>query len=216
MTADGFALNPAGLFLPSREIVRPKLIQRTGLLMPCQAIEEVWGAFEKKDREIIGKMLQKIAQAKREGISILQMAGSLANFSSKSLQDSLFGKTAFTAAVTIYFGLWTAAIDDTLAGNTASEAAYTSYARLGLTNNTTIFAAGTGTSTYTKTFPSDAAKSFATSTGSTATVTYLGILDGNAGTSADKGYAWCSVTSTTINNGDTPQLAQNAITVVQD
>jgi hypothetical protein len=191
---------------------QPKLIIPTSPLIPCPAIEDFFGNFEKDVRKFVGDGLLKKGKEKL----IHFMSGSMANFSSKALQDSIWGKTAFTAATTIYFGLWTAALDDTLAGNTASEAAYTSYARLGLTNNTTIFAAGTGTTTYSKTFPSDATKSFATSTGSTATVTYLGILDGNAGTSADKGYAWCSVTSTTINNGDTPQLAQNAITVTQD
>jgi len=189
-----------------------KLIVRSSPWIPCPSIEELFDNMDKKLKEAVGALILKPL---RERIAVL-MSGSLANFGSKQLQDSMFGKTAFTAATTIYFGLWTAALDDTFAGNTASEAAYTSYARLGLTNNTTIFAAGSGTTTYTKTFPSDATKSFATSTGSTATVTYLGILDGNAGTSADKGYAWCSVTSTTINNGDTPQLAQNAITVVQD
>ena len=189
-----------------------KYIVRTSPWIPLPAIEGLFNNLDTKVKDYVGKL---ISLPLKERIAVL-MSGSLANYGSKQLQDSMFGKTAFTAATTIYFGLWTAALDDTFAGNTASEAAYTSYARLGLTNNTTIFAAGSGTTTYTKTFPSDATKSFATSTGSTATVTYLGILDGNAGTSADHGYAWCSVTSTTINNGDTPQLAQNAITVVQD
>ncbi len=193
----------------------PKILVPCGPLVPCPAIEELFPVFPKATKEFVGKLILKPLKERVEDL-IEMMSGSLANFGSKQLQDSMWGKTAFTAATTIYFGLWTAALDDTFAGNTASEAAYTSYARLGLTNNTTIFAAGSGTTTYSKTFPSDATKSFATSTGSTATVTYLGILDGNAGTSADKGYAWCSVTSTTINNGDTPQLAQNAITVTQD
>lgn len=191
----------------------PKIIT-PGLWLPTKlGCELAWDNLDKDVRNLYDKFFKLRDDVKARA---LLMAGSLANIGSKSLQDSMWGKTAFTAATTIYFGLWTAAIDDTLLGNTASESTYTSYARLGLTNNTTIFAAGSGTTTYTKTFPSDAAKSFATSTGGTSTVTYLGILDGNAGTSADKGYAWCSVTSTTINSGDTPQLAQNAITVVQD
>lgn len=144
------------------------------------------------------------------------MAGSDANALSKSLGDAVFGATAFSSDVTLYGGLWTAALDDTFTGATASEAGYTSYARLALTNNTTIFAAGTGTTTYVKTFPSDATKSWPASTGGTSTVTYLGILNGNAGTTADKGRIWCSVTSTTINSGDTPQLAQNAVSQTRD
>lgn len=203
------AMSPGGVALPG-----PKSIVRTSPWIPTPAIEELFPSFDKPLKSYLGNLLLKPL---RDRIAVL-MSGSLANFGSKSLQDSMFGKTAFTAATTIYFGLWAAALDDTFTGATGSESAYTSYARLGLTNNTTIFATGSGTTTYTKTFPSDATKSFATSTGTGTnnTITYLGILDGNAGSSADKGYAWCSVTSTTINNGDTPQLAQNAVTVVQD
>lgn len=201
-------VSPGGVILP-----RPRLIERRSPWVPCPAIEELFPEMSKGIKEYFGKLLK---YPLRERISVL-MAGSLAFTLSKAMIDLPFGATAFALTnTTIYAGLWTAAIDDTLAGNTANESAYTSYARLSLTNNTTIFAAGTGTTTYTKTFPSDAAKSFATSTGGTSTVTYLGLLNGNAGTSGDKGYAWCSVTSTTINNGDTPQLAQNAITLVQD
>lgn len=149
--------------------------------------------------------------------NVLMMAGSVANYASTKLGDLLFSKTAYAGETTIYAGLWAAALDSSFTGATASESAYTSYARLSLTNNATIFAAGTGTTgAYTKTFPSDATKSFATSTGTGTnnTITYLGFLNGNAGTSGDKGLAWCSVTSTTIANGDTPQLAQNATTAV--
>lgn len=195
-------------------------VHRSSAWIPCPAIEDFFGNFTKDVKKYFGDLLLKPLS---ERIKILNspqalMTGSLANFGSKQLQDSMFGKTAFTAATTIYFGLWAAALDDTFTGATGSESAYTSYARLGLTNNTTIFAAGSGTTTYTKTFPSDATKSFVTSTGTGTnnTITYLGVLDGNAGSSADKGYAWCSVTSTTINSGDTPQLAQNALTMVQD
>lgn len=212
----GGVVIPSGIEVPSLVDLKPKvkMIVPNGLWHPTRdGLELTWQDLPKDVRKFFDKYLKAPLKDR-----ILMMSGSLANFGSKAIQDSMFGKTAFTAATTIYFGLWAATLDDTLAGNTASECAYTSYARLGLTNNTTIFAAGSGTTTYTKTFPSDAAKSFATSTGTGTnnTVTFLGILDGNVGTSADHGYAWCSVTSTTINNGDTPQLAQNAITVVQD
>ena len=191
----------------------PRILIPTGPLVPCAASEELFPWLPASD---VKKLKDLLSRPFRERLNILMMAGSLANFASKALQDLLWGKTAYAGPTTIYGALYTAAIDDTLAGNTANEAAYTSYARLSLTNNTTIFAAGTGTSTYTKTFPSDATKSWPTSTGGSATVTYMGFLDGNAGTSGDNGLAWCSVTSTTINSGDTPQLAQNAVTVVQD
>lgn len=212
-----YAVTPGGVLVP--DLIRPqaKLLIRTSLWYPTETgLEVAWSNLDKDVRKLYDKWFK--APTKELKDLVMHMAGSLANYSSKAIQDSIWGKTAFTSATTIYFGLWAAALDDTFAGNTTSECAYTSYARLGLTNNTTIFAAGSGTTTYSKTFPSDAAKSFATSTGTGTnnTVTYLGVLDGNAGTSADHGYAWCSVTSTTINSGDTPQLAQNALTVTQD
>lgn len=205
-----------------------KRVLRVGPMIPCPAIEDLFTGMEPRQVNTTKRLLllplrERVQEVRRladrqKGMEMVMASGSLANFGSKQLQDSMFGKTAFTAATTVYFGLWAAALDDTFTGATGSESAYTSYARLGLTNNTTIFAAGSGTTTYTKTFPSDATKSFAasTGTGTNNTITYLGILDGNAGSSSDKGYAWCSVTSTTINSGDTPQLAQNAVTVVQD
>lgn len=200
------------LVLPGRvQILTPKL------WLPAQGMEQYFDALEDEVVDFFKKFLHASGDKEKQR-GILQMAGSLAFYSSKKIQDLLFGATAYTAVTPQLIGLWAAALDDTFNGATASEAAYTSYARLSLTNNTTIFAAGSGTTTYTKTYPSDAAKTWATSTGTGTnnTITYMGQLDGNLHTSADNGIAWCSVTSTTINNGDTPQLAQNAVTVTQD
>lgn len=147
------------------------------------------------------------------------MSGSDGNWLSSQIQKAVDGGAAIgtpTTGQNWYIGLWTASIDDTMTGATASEAAYTSYARLALLNTTTIFANGTGTTTWSNSWPADAAKNFATSTGGTSTVTFMAKLNGNAGTSADKCGAWCSVTSVTINSGDTPQLAQNAVTQTRD
>jgi hypothetical protein len=174
--------------------------------------EIVWDGLEKRERRALDDVfrLRGIKEA------ILRMAGSDCVRLSTVLGELAFGKTAYAGETTIYCALYTAAIDDTLLGNTANEATYTSYARLSLTNNTTIFAAGTGTTTRTQTWPSDATKSWPASTGVANTVTYLGALNGNAGSSADKGLVWCSVNSVTINNGDTPQLAQNAVSQTRD
>lgn len=200
------------LVLPGQtQIITPKL------WLPAQGMEEYFDSFEDEVVEYFKKFLHS-TKDKWKQRNILQMSGSLANYSSKKIQDLLFGATAYTAPTTHYLGLWASTLDDTFNGATTGEAAYTSYARLSLTNNTTIFAAGSGTTTYSKTYPSDAAKTWPTSTGTGTnnTITFMGDLDGNAKTSADNGIAWCSVTSTTINNGDTPQLAQNAVTVTQD
>jgi len=189
------------------------LIRPNSPFVPMPCIEDIFDEIAKPLKEFWGKL---ISMPLKERFATL-MSGSLAFDLSKAVIDLPFGATAFGLTnTTLYFALYTAAVTDTVEGNTANEAAYTSYARLALTNNTTIFAAGSGTTTYTKTFPSDATKSWATSTGGTATVTFMAILNGNAGTTADKGYGWCSVTSTTINSGDTPQLAQNAVTLTMD
>jgi hypothetical protein len=199
-------VSSGGVILP----IRP-----SSIWLPTRVGAEIaWPDLDKDVRRLFDKFFKAPTQEIKD--LVMKMAGSLSNYGSKQLQDSMWGKTAFTAATTIYFGLWSSALSDTSTSATAGESAYGSYARLGLTNNTTIFAAGTGTTTYTKTFPSDAAKSFVTSTatGTNNTIISLGMFDVISG--AGNLYAWCDVTSTTINNGDTPQLAQNAITVVQD
>lgn len=173
--------------------------------------ELVWDDLDRAERRIVDRILRGSIKD-----AVLRMAGSDAVYLSQKLGELAFGKTAYTGDTTIFVGLWTAALDDTFLGNTANEANYGTYARMSLTNNTTIFAAGSGTTTRTQTWPSDAVKSFATSTSGTNTITYMGALNGNAGTSADKGMVWASVTSTTINTGDTPQLAQNAVSQTRD
>jgi hypothetical protein len=209
----GYAIPPPVLPFERGGRVKPIIPK---IVMPMPAIEKLFGDMEKRIKEAIGALILKPWE-ERLNDGIVMMAGDLGGFASKSALDLIFGKTAYTGPTTnVCFGLWTAAIDGTMNGATASEAAYTSYARLALTDNTTIFAAGTGTDLITKTFPSDALKSWPASTGGTApTCTYMGILDGNAGSSADKCLAWCTITSTTINTGDTPQLAQNAVTLTQ-
>lgn len=188
-------------------------ISRNSPWMPTRfGAEVLWDELDKSERRLISDVL-KIGSIKD---AVLRMAGSDANYLSAKLGGLAFGKTAYAGETTIFVGLWTAALDDTFTGATASEAAYTSYARLSLTNNTTIFAAGSGTTTSVNTWPSDATKSFAASTGGTATVTYMGALNGNLGTTADKGMVWASVTSTAIASGDTPQIAQNAVSQTRD
>jgi hypothetical protein len=192
---------------PRAVLIVPRVFMPTRL-----GLEVLWDELEAAERRIADRFLRLGSLRDR----LLLMAGSDANYLSKQLGDLAFGKTAYAGETTVFAGLWTAALDDTFTGATASEANYTSYARMSLTNNTTIFAAGSGTTTYVKTWPSDAVKSWATSTGGASTVTYFGALNGNAGSSADKGLVWASVTSTAIAIGDTPQLAQNAVSQTRD
>lgn len=192
---------------------RVKLVFRRSPWLPTRyGAELLWDALERPERRILDEVL-KLGSLREK---VLRMAGSDTNYLSKSLGDLALGKTAYAGETTLFHGLWTAALDDTFNGATANEANYTSYARLSLTNNTTIFAAGSGTTTYVKTWPSDALKSFAAATGGSSVCTYIGQLNGNAGTSGDKGTLWASLTSVTINFGDTPQLAQNAFSQTRD
>lgn len=209
-------MNPAAtadIWTPELRV--PKLvIPRTPWMPTKEGLEAIWDEIDGGARRVADRIL-KLPKLK-DKVGFLQMAGSDAVYLSTKLGELAFGKTAYTGETTIYLGLWTAALDDTFLGNTANETTYTSYARMSLTNNTTIFAAGTGTTTRVQTWPSDALKSWAASTGGSSTITYMGALNGNAGTSADKGMVWCSVTSVTINSGDTPQLAQNAVSQTRD
>lgn len=191
------------------------VVLRTGPWIPTPAVEELFPGF---DSDTVKTLKDLLLKPLRERIGIMQMAGSMANYLSKALGDLALGKTAYAGETTLFVGLWASALDDTFTGATTGESAYGSYARFSLTNNTTIFATGTGTTSYTKTFPSDALKSFVTSTatGTNNTITYAGILNGNAISSADKGCFWTTVTSTLIASGDTPQIAQNAFSVVWD
>lgn len=196
-----------GLVVP--KLVVPKLWMPTRL-----GAEVLWDELDKPEQRILDRFF-KLGSLKER---LLLMAGSDANYLSTALGKLAFGKTAYAGETTVFVGLWAAALDDTFTGATASETGYTSYARMSLTNNTTNFAVGTGTTTYVNTWPSDAVHSWAasTGTGTNNTITYMGALNGNAGSSADKGLVWCTVTSVTINSGDTPQLAQNAVSQTRD
>lgn len=142
----------------------------------------------------------------------INRAGSKSNYLSKKLLDLPLSATAFSAATPIYAALWTATLDDTSTGATAGEAAYTSYARVSITNNATNFPNATGTTTATKSNAN--AFTWPASTGSTATITFMCLVDSSSG--AGNIYYWCSVTSTPVNLGDTPQTNASAFTVVED
>lgn len=140
------------------------------------------------------------------------MAGSKSNYLSKKVLDLPLGASAFSAPANVFAGLWTASLADGSTSATAGEAAYTSYARVSITNNSTNFPNATGATTATKN--NGTAITFPASTGSTATVISFGLFDVASG--AGNLLYWCDVTSTVISSGDTPQVAINGLTVVED
>lgn len=172
---------------------------------------EIWHErMEKRDpfRKVLGDLLRKPG--------ILLMAGSLSNYLSARVVQREFGGVANTAATNEYLGLWTATIDDTSTGATAGEASYTSYARtqIGTGNNQTD-AWNTASGTTTSTVTNKNAITCPTSTGGTSTITGILVLD-SATIGAGNSLCWATVSSTTINSGDTPKVNASALSIVQD
>ena len=128
------------------------------------------------------------------------MAGSFSDFLELEVLDHVFGAAAYTAPVTIYVGLWTAALTDASTGSTASEVSGGSYARVAVTNNATNFPAASAGAKSNGT-----AVTFPAATASWGTVTHVGLLD--AATTGNM-LAWADLTtSKTISDGDTASFA---------
>lgn len=121
------------------------------------------------------------------------------------VENAIWNHAAITFPSTLYFALWTATLSATSTGSTAGEAAYTGYARVAVTANTTNFPASSGGSSI----QNATAITWGANTGSSETETYIAVLD--ASTAGNILY-WGSITSTTINNGDTPQINTSGLT----
>jgi hypothetical protein len=150
------------------------------------------------------------------------MAGSKGDYLEQKILDHVLGATSYTPEATTYVGLWGTAssINDASHGGTAGEVSGGSYARLTVTNNTTNWPNATGTSPTTKNNAGVAAFQFATASAnwnSGANINQMGVLNGNAGTSADKLLLWCDLTTPKpVLNGDTASFAVNAIAWTED
>lgn len=144
------------------------------------------------------------------------MAGSKSNYLSKKQLEEALGAVAFAAPTNVYLALWTAALDDTSTGATVGEASYTGYTRtlVGTANNQTdAWNAATGTTTATVTNKN--VITCPTSGSATQTITYVALLD-SATIGAGNVLYWASITSTAINNGDTPKVNASGLSVVED
>lgn len=121
------------------------------------------------------------------------------------LENGVWNHSAVTFPSTLYFALWTTTLDATKTGSSTGEAAYTSYARVAMTANSTNFSTSSGGSSITN----SVAVTWPANTGGAETETYVAVLD--ASTAGNILY-WGSITSTTINNGDTPQINSSGLT----
>lgn len=120
------------------------------------------------------------------------MAGSFSDFLELELLDHVFGAAAYTAPVTLYVALYTAAPSDSGGG---TEVTGGSYARVAVTNNATNFPAASGGAKSNGT-----AITFPAPTANWGTVVALAILDAASGGNF---LAWADLTTNrVINNGD--------------
>ena len=117
------------------------------------------------------------------------MAG-FSDYLEDKVLDHVFGGTAYTAASTLYVGLYTSAPSDTGGGTECSGG---SYARKSMPDMTV-----SGTSPTTAT--NGAAVEFVTATGSWGTVTHVGVFDA---ASSGNLLAWAALTtSKAVTSGD--------------
>ena len=123
---------------------------------------------------------------------------------SKAL-NLIWNAAAFTYPTTYYFRLWTTTLTAASTGSTGTEAAYTGYAAVAVVANTTNFP----TSSAGAAIQNATAITWPANTATVNTITYIGICD--AATVGNMIY-WGSITSTTVNVGDTPQINSNALT----
>jgi hypothetical protein len=128
------------------------------------------------------------------------------NYYISKLLNQFFNATAFTFPATLYFALWTSTLNASSTGSTAGEAAYTGYGRVAVTANTTNFP----TSSSGAAIQNGTAITWgANSGGASETETFVAICDA---VSAGNMLYFGSITSTTINVGDTPQINVNGLT----
>jgi hypothetical protein len=120
--------------------------------------------------------------------------------------NGIFNNAAVTLPTPLYFALWTAALTAASTAATAGETTYTGYARVSVTPNTTNFPASSAGSAI----QNATAITFGADTVGTPVITYVAIVDSSSG--AGNIVYWASITSTTINVGDTPQINTNAMT----
>ena len=131
------------------------------------------------------------------------MAGSFSDFLELELLDHVFGAAAYTAPVTLYIALFTAAPTDAGGG---TEVTGGSYARVAVTNNATNFPAA---SAGAKSNGTEIA--FTAATADWGTVVALGIFDA---ASAGNLLAWADLAANkVVNNGDTAKFPVNDLDI---
>ncbi len=131
---------------------------------------------------------------------------SFSNYLELKFLDLAWGAVAFTAPVTVYAALYTAAPSDSGGGTEATGGAY---ARVAITNNATNWpaaASGAKSNGTVITFP--------TATANWGTVTHFGVFD--AATAGNLLNWGALTTSQAVNTGATPSFAAAALSITLD
>lgn len=140
---------------------------------------------------------------------IIVFASGKSNYYISKLLNQFWNTTSFSFPSPIFFALWTATLTAASTGSTAGEAAYTGYARVSVTPNATNFStSASGSATQNNT----AITWGANSGGASETETFVAVLDAS---STGNILYWGSITSTTVNVGDTPQININGLTATE-
>lgn len=136
-------------------------------------------------------------------------ASGKSNYYISKVLNVFWNATAFSFPTPMFFALWTATLTASSTGSTAGEAAYTGYSRVSVTANTTNFpASSSGSAIQNATAITWGANSGASSE----TETFVAVLDAS---STGNIIYWGSITSTTVNVGDTPQINVNGLTATE-
>ena len=168
-------------------------------------------------REGVADFFGKKGPLARAFDHILLMAGSKSDYLEAAVKNEVLGAVAFAAPANAFFGLWgtAASINDASHGGTAGEVSGGSYDRVTKANNTTNFATvttGNKVNSTAITFPTATANWNAS-----ANINQVGVLDGNAKTSADNLLLWGDLTvPKPVLNGDTASFAISAFSWSED
>lgn len=158
-----------------------------------------------RDIELPRRMREKL----RKGFEVVLMASGKGDTYNADFRNHYLGAVTILSPGTNYWAIWTTAATTNLktyVGNTAGEVTGGSYARVGKTANTTNFPSIVGSAAIVN----GNAITWTTASAdwnSGTTLKQFIVLDGNAGSSADKTVVWGDFTvAKSVLNGDTAQI----------
>jgi hypothetical protein len=201
-TPEGLTLDPRAVNWEGRD--------RRGKVRDFKAVlrKNRWWRTESGGYDVIGREADGVLVLKpvnRSLRDIIVWASGKSNYLISKVLNWFWNATAFTPPSALFFALWTASLTAASTGSTAGETAYTGYSRVSVTANTTNFPTSSGGAAI----QNATAITWGANSGTASTITFVMIADAS---SAGNALYWGSITSTTVNAGDTPQINTNALT----